>query len=164
MKKSIFLIILVFSGLLLRAQGYKQAIGIRGGVTSGFEYRIYTNDTNSYKFLLGIRNEGLQAHVLKEFHKYDLFSFSEQLVFIYGAGLHAGFETWDEIHYQSNTRSYENRSSFLAGLDGLAAFEYTFYEAPISVGLEVKPFFDLFGKNTFRVQPFDFAFTVKYLF
>ena len=42
--------------------------------------------------------------------------------------------------------------------------EYVFYEAPISIGLEVKPYFDLFGREVFHVQLFDFAFTVKYLF
>ena len=164
MKKILLLIILTLPGLISEAQGYKNAIGIRGGLSSGFEYRIYTDDTNSYKFLLSTRNHGVQLHALKEFHRFDLFDFSEQLVFVYGVGIHAGFESWDEVHYQDNTRWYDNRTALIAGLDGLAGVEYVFYEVPISVGLEVKPFFDIFGRNTFRVQPFDFGFTIKYLF
>lgn len=164
MKKFIFLIILFLPALFSEAQGYKQAIGIRGGLSSGFEYRMYTDDSNSYKFLLSTRNHGVQLHAFREFHKFDLFDFSEQLVFFYGVGVHVGFETWDEVHYLNNTRWYDSRSSLLAGLDGLAGVEYVFNEVPLSVGFEVKPYFDVFGKNTFRVQPFDFAFTVKYLF
>lgn len=164
MKKYILLIVLFLPGLISEAQGFKHAIGIRGGVTSGFEYRIYTDDSNSYKFLLGTRNNGVQLHALREFHRFDLFDFSEKLVFVYGVGLHAGFESWDEVHYLNDTPGYDSRTALIAGLDGLAGVEYVFYEAPISVGLEVKPFFDLFGKNKFRVQPFDFAFTIKYLF
>lgn len=164
MRKIILLIFLLLPAFFANAQGFKHAIGIRGGLSSGFEYRIYTDDSNSYKFLLSTRNHGAQFHALREFHRYDLFDFSPQLVFFYGVGIHAGFETWDEVHYQNNTRWYDSRAAILAGLDGLTGVEYVFYEVPVSLGLEVKPFFDVFGKNMFRVQPFDFAFTVKYLF
>lgn len=164
MKKIILLIILFLPGLLAEAQGFRNAIGIRGGLSSGFEYRFYTDDSNSYKFLLSTRNHGVQLNALREFHRYDLFDFSHQLVLFYGAGLHAGFESWDELHFNNNNRWYDSRTAFIAGLDGLVGVEYVFYEVPVSVGLEVKPFFDVFGKNTFRVQPFDFGFTVKYLF
>ena len=164
MKKFILLFTLFLSAILSDAQGFKHAIGIRGGISSGFEYRFYTDDSNSYKFLLGTRNHGVQLHALKEFHRYDLFDFSEQLVFFYGAGIHAGYESWDEVHYLNNTRWYDSRTALIAGLDGLAGVEYVFYEVPVSVGFEVKPFFDVFGKNSFRIQPFDFAFTIKYLF
>jgi hypothetical protein len=164
MKKVLLLIILLLPVLISEAQGYKQAIGIRGGLSSGFEYRMYTDDANSYKFLLSTRNQGVQLHALREFHRFDLFDFSEQLVFFYGAGVHVGFESWNEAYYLGNERKYNSRNALLAGLDGLAGVEYVFYEVPVSVGLEVKPFFDVFGKNPIRVQPFDFAFTVKYLF
>jgi hypothetical protein len=93
-----------------------------------------------------------------------LFDFSEQLVFFYGAGLHAGYESWDEPRYYNNDRWFTTRSSIIAGLDGLAGVEYVFYEIPISVGLEVKPYFDLFGREMFDVHLFDFALTIKYLF
>lgn len=64
----------------------------------------------------------------------------------------------------NNVRWYDTRSAMLAGLDGLAGLEYIFYEAPISLGIEVKPYFDVFGRKTFDIQLFDFAFTIKYLF
>jgi len=103
-------------------------------------------------------------HALKEFHQYDLFDFSENLVFFYGFGIHAGYESWDVAHWDYDTRWYSTRTSPIAGLDGLAGVEYVFYEIPLSLGLEVKPYFDVFGRKTFDMQLFDFAFTIKYLF
>lgn len=164
MKRFLILIILIISGSYLWAQGFNQAIGIRGGLSSGFEYRIYTDDANSYKFLLSTRDRGLQFHILKEFHQYDMFSFTDQLVFFYGAGIHAGYERWDEFHLQNNVSWYNTRTSAIAGLDGLVGLEYVFQEVPVSLGVEAKPYFEFFGREMFDLNLFDFAFTVKYLF
>ena len=168
MKRFLVLTFLILPGLFLAAQDYNKSIGIRGGLSSGFEYRFFTDDANSIKFLLGINNEGddrgFRLHALKEFHHYQLFTFTDQLVFFWGAGIHAGFESWDKVHYRDGTSWYDTRTALVVGLDGLAGLEYVFYEAPISVGLEVKPFIDVLGHEMFRLQPFDFAFTIKYLF
>lgn len=164
MKKYI-LVLLMF--ILIKpafSQNYNQAAGIRGGLSPGFEYRFFTGDSESYKFLLSWRNNGLQLHALKEFHQYDLFDFSEQLVLIYGAGIHAGFESWNELRYSGNNSWSTTRTAPVAGIDGLAGLEYVFYEVPVSLGIEVKPYFELFGNPMFDVQLFDFAFTIKYLF
>lgn len=164
MKHLLFLSIFLISGHLSFSQDFNQAIGIRGGLSSGFEYRIYTDDAHSYKFLLSTRDNGIQVHAFKEFHQWDMFSFTEQLVFFYGAGIHAGYKNWDEIHYQNNASWYNSRTALIAGLDGLVGLEYVFYEAPVSIGFEVKPYFDILGREFFDIELFDFAFTVKYLF
>lgn len=164
MKRILFIILFTFPALLLNAQGYTKSIGIRGGFSSGFEYRFFTDDVNSYKLLLSTRNQGVQLHAFKEFHQYQLFSFTDQLVFFFGAGAHVGFESWDVVKYRNNMRWYDTKTAVIAGLDGLAGLEYVFYEAPVSIGIEVKPYFDLFGQEFFDVQLFDFAFTIKYLF
>ena len=163
MKKLLITLLVVLPSLGF-AQVFENAIGIRGGLTAGFEYRFYMDDANSYKFLLGTRDGGVQIHALKEFHQYDLFSFTDRLVLVYGAGLHAGYEQWEKRYIEGNTTWHEDRTAFLVGLDGLVGLEYLFYEVPISLGFEVKPYFDLLGREMFNVQLFDFAFTVKYLF
>lgn len=163
-KRYLLLIVLLFSACLVHGQEYEQAIGIRGGLTPGIEYRYYTSDVNSFKALLGTRNRGLQLHVFTEFYRYDLFSVSSQLVFLYGFGAHVGYESWDVIRYGYMARWYDTRSALLAGLDGLTGLEYVFHEVPLSVGLEVKPYFDLLGRHGFDIQLFDFALTLKYLF
>ena len=162
MKRIILLLIMVFP-LWTSAQLFDRAIGIRGGITSGFEYRMYTDDANSFKILLGI-NDGLRIHGFKEFHRYDLFTFTDQLIFFYGAGIHGGYENWDEFYTKDNISWYENQTAFVMGVDGLVGLEYMFYEVPLSVGLEAKPFLDIFGQHMFHFEPFDFAFTLKYLF
>ncbi len=91
MKRFLILVLVLFAALISKAQGYQHAIGLRGGLSSGFEYRFYSDDENSYKLLLSARDRGLQLHALKEFHQYDLFDFSENLVFFYGFGIHAGY-------------------------------------------------------------------------
>ena len=155
--------ILIIAGA--RAQGYGQALGLRAAwITPGLEYRYYTGDKHSLRALLSFRDRGVQAHALTEFYQYDLFPFSEQLVFFYGGGLHAGVETWNESVSEGNLHKTQSKSAFLAGLDGLIGVEYIFYEAPVTVGLEMKPFFDVFGRDGFDVRVFDFALTVKYLF
>ena len=161
---SVIILFLTLFTLASRAQQYSKAIGIRGGLTSGFEYRFYTDDVNSYKLFISARSNGAQIGAMKEFHQYDLFDFSDQVVFIYGVGLHAGYERWHERHYAPNFTWYETKSSYLAGIDAMAGVEYTFNELPLSMGLEVKPFLNVWGRKTVDVQLFDFAFTLKYLF
>jgi hypothetical protein len=158
---SFFLLMVYVAG----AQGFTQSLGIRAAwITPGIEYRYYTSDALSFRGLLAVRNRGLQLHALSEFHQYDLFPFSYQLVFFYGAGIHFGYESWDEVTFVDNYRNSEVKSAALAGIDGIVGLEYLFYEAPLKAGIEMKPFFDVFGRKGFRFVVPDFAFTVKYLF
>lgn len=168
MKRIFILSILIFTASAGYSQGPKKAIGIRGGLSSGFEYRVFSSEQSSYKVLLSTRRNGLQLTGLKEFHEPDAFDIGEELSFIYGVGAHVGFESWYVTgyfdDYNLHTSYRERKSGPIAGLDCLAAIEYTVPAVPIVVGFEVKPYFNLFGKNFFQLQPFDFAFTVKYTF
>lgn len=160
----IFLIV-SFSGF---TQEPEKVVGIRGGISSGFEYRVFSGELNSYKALLSFRRQGLQLTGLKEFHRPDAFDFCEELSFVYGFGAHAGFETWHRYNYYDDqdlhTMSRENRTGPIVGLDALATVEYAIPQVPLVAGIEAKPYFNLFGKNFFQLQPFDFAFTLKYTF
>lgn len=167
MKKFLLLGFALFAAIVAGAQHYRQAVGIRGGLSSGFEYRAFSEKFVSYKALLSTRHRGIQFTGLKEFHQPGLFDFSDELVFVYGFGAHVGFEKWnayDPVDEEYRPHYFETRTGFVAGLDGLAGLEYHLREAPLTFGLEVKPYFNLFGKNFFQVQPFDFAFTFKYNF
>jgi hypothetical protein len=161
--------ILIILSLFSVAQGPQKAIGIRGGISSGFEYRVFSGEMESYKVLLSTRKQGLQLTGMKEFHMPEAFDFNEDLSFIYGFGVHVGFESWYVDRYYLNSQNlndwyHDRKSGPIAGLDALAAVEYTIPQIPLVAGIEVKPYFNLFGKNFFQLQPFDFAFTVKYTF
>lgn len=164
MKQFLIATILLLFTAPVFAQDFKQAVGVRAGLTSGFEYRVYSNELNSYKFLIGSRERGVIAHAIREFHRYELFDFTDQLNVVFGAGLHVGYERWDQQYVTYNSVYYQTRTAFIAGLDGLAGLEYMFREVPVSLGIEAKPYFDLFGRTMFDIQVFDFAFTAKYHF
>lgn len=164
MKRLLIILAFVNLSIFTFSQEFEHAIGIRAGYTGGVDFRIYSDDLNSYRFLLGWRDNGAQIHALKEFHRFDLFTFTDQLNFVFGFGVHMGYQRWDQKHYNYNTSYYVTRSAFIAGLDGLAGLEYMFLKVPVSLGLEVKPYFDFFGRDFFYLQPFDFAFTAKYHF
>jgi hypothetical protein len=164
MKRLLLISVLLMISYLVYSQEYKYAAGIRAGYTGGVEFRVYTDDLNSYKFLLGARGNGAVFHAMKEFHRLDLFSFTDQLNFVYGAGVHLGYERWNQQYYNYYSSYYVTRTAFIAGIDGLAGLEYIFLKAPVSIGLEVKPYFDLFGREIFDLELFDFAFTIKYHF
>ena len=167
MKQILLISLAIFFAQTAFTQEFRQAVGIRGGYSSGFEYRAYSNEYISYKALLSARHRGLQLTGLKEFHQYGLFDFSDELVFVYGFGAHIGFEKWNA--YDPNDPLYtpyyyKSKTGPIAGLDGLAAIEYTLNEVPLTFGVEAKPYFNLFGRNFFQLHPFDFAFTIKYNF
>ena len=163
----------IISGFLLCfalagfSQSAQKAIGIRGGLSSGFEYRVFSSEQSSYKVLLSTRRQGVQLTGLKEFHEPGVFDLGDEFSFIYGVGAHVGFETWHTHYYDEffpYERLSERKTGLIAGLDALAGIEYTIPAIPIVFGLEAKPYFNLFGKNFFQVQLFDIAFTVKYTF
>lgn len=165
MKRFIIVSVIFLFAFSAGAQGFKQSVGIRASwISPGFDYHLYLSESNSLRTLLTIRDRGIQLHAFSKYYQYDLFPFSYQLIFYYGAGIHAGYETWDNIVIQNDQRRAVTHSSFLAGFDGLIGLEYLFYEAPVKVGLEAKPYFDVFGRNNFSVYLPDFAFTVSYLF
>jgi len=164
MNRNILAAVLLLITSHVFAQDFKQAVGIRVGYTGGIEYRIFSDELNSYKFLIGSRDRGLIAHAMKEWHRIDLFPSTDQLSFVYGGGVHIGYERWDQQYYNYNYSYYVTHTAFIAGIDGLAGLEYLFRKVPISLGFEVKPYFDLFGKEMFDLQLFDFALTAKYNF
>lgn len=166
--KNIFLLSILFLiSITAFTQTYQQAVGIRGGVSSGFEYRVFENEFISYKALLSTRKGGIQLTALKEFHQYGLFNYSDQLIIVYGFGAHVGYEKWNTFGSNNGnfvTRYSEKRIGPVIGLDGLVAIEYSIFGVPLIVGIEAKPYFNLFGKNLLELYPFDLAFTLKYTF
>jgi hypothetical protein len=164
MKRIILLLLFASFGLTSFAQQYNKSAGLRFGVSSGFEYRVYSDENDSYRFLLSTRDRGAQLHLIREFHQFEMFSFSDELAFIYGVGVHAGFTRWDVPYGSQYSETYSTRTGMVAGMDGVIGVEYNFTEAPISLGIEVKPFFEFLGQNFFYIELFDFAFTVKYRF
>jgi len=149
--------------LALNASGQSGSnwLGIRGGYTSGLEFRHFFNPSNSGRLLLGLRERGLLLHGLYEIHNKELFPSNDQITFIYGAGIHAGFQTWNETEKRGTFYFTEPVTGFAAGIDGLLALEFDLGFVPLTAGIEVKPFLEFGGSHKIHAIPWDFAFTLK---
>jgi hypothetical protein len=159
--KPILQLILLIITISVSGQEHTQAVGIRGGLTSGVEYRYFFDQKFAGKLLLGIRDRGLFIHGLFEVHQPGLFPFSNQMYFVYGAGIHAGYQRWDKNTMSGQIERTSTVTKIAAGIDGLIGLEYDLEILPIILGIEVKPFMDFWGQYGIEAIPWDFAFTVK---
>jgi hypothetical protein len=160
-KSFLFFIPAILLSVMLSGQEYNRAVGIRGGVTSGVEYRHFFNQNHAGKVLLGYRNRGLLIHGIYEVHRSDLFPSANQLSFVYGAGIHAGYQRWVKKRIEGQVVFADLATGLVAGIDGLMALEFSTDVLPLILGIEVKPFMDFGGQHGIEAIPWDFAFTVK---
>ena len=80
-------IIAAFFVLTVAAQEHRNAIGLRGGFSSGVTYRIFVNDFNAFEGWLGFRDNGMQAQLF--FSISSRFSWSNQIIFSFIGELEA---------------------------------------------------------------------------
>ncbi|MCL3781763.1 hypothetical protein EMN47_15360 [Prolixibacteraceae bacterium JC049] len=164
MKQLLLLSLMLLTFVGVNAQDYTHSVGIRGGYTSGVSYRYYFHPESSVRFLVSSREKGLELTALKEVHRYQLFDFVEDLALTYGVGAHVGYQRWDEAKINGFSVSVDKRTKPVLGLDALIGLEYHLWQAPVSFGVELKPFFDVFGKDDFDPHLLDIAFTVRFNF
>lgn len=163
MRNLVFL--LLFFSLTVHAQDNFRAAGLRGGYSSGFTYRQHLEPELAYEGLLSFRQGGLQFTVLREHVQPVFLEVSDGLFLTWGYGGHMGFNYTDHYHAMFNEYYYyDKRFSPLIGVDGYVSVEYRIHEVPVQFGLDLKPFFEFSVFEFFRIVPWDFAFTVKYLF
>ena len=140
------MVLLTAFGLLSsagQAQNYKTGIGIRfGGLTNGLSIKHFTSSTVALEGLLSAANHGFFFTGLYE--KHATVGSDAALKLVYGIGGHLGFFNEDGYYYYSKKRYY-NRGVRVAvvGFDAIVGLEYKFRNAPISMGIDVKPFIDL---------------------
>jgi hypothetical protein len=151
MKKIILTLILVLSILMSAgAQDYKTGIGLRGGISQGLTLKHFLNEKTAVEGLLQTHWGGVELTGLYEIFNARAFDV-ERLNWYYGFGAHIG--------------SYNNAdlpSGTVLGLDGILGLEYSFVEAPINIGVDWKPVFNLVGDNNFRGD--GIALSIRYIF
>jgi hypothetical protein len=158
-----------WSGTLKAQENLKQA-GFRFGNTTGFTGRIITEDNFAFEGILGFRSGGIQLYGLFENRKPLYLNRVENMFLYFGGGAHIGFVRWNEYdqnydpyhsYYDDN---YDWHVGAAFGLDGILGMEYSFVSAPISLAVDFKPFFELYGPFLMRVNFWDFGFHVRYNF
>jgi hypothetical protein len=171
MRKKYFFVlisILVLSAFTARAQYMKNAIGVRDGLSQGITYQHFYQEDRDLKLLLSFRDNGIQLTALLQRYEPTMLRFGESFYFYYGFGMHAGLTRSHHILWPYVTpdidRNLPIRTRPVIGADGIAGIEFRIYTVPLAIGLEYKPFFDLFGHRMFRLALGDIGFTIKYHF
>jgi hypothetical protein len=151
MRKLILTLIFTVSIIaLLSAQDYKTGVGLRGGFSSGLTLKHFVSHKSAFEGIIAMNignSNGFELTGLYEIHNqaFDV----EHLKWYYGVGAHIG--TWDN-----------NSSSYNVGIDGILGIEYSFSEAPINIGLDWKPVFNVVGNNGLHAD--GGALSIRYIF
>jgi hypothetical protein len=132
--------IVIFSSFLLHAQNYKTALGGRLGFFSGFTAKHFLNDQNAVEGIVSFRWTGCLMTGLYEYQKQ--LNTVENLDWFVGVGGHLGF--WNNGYFY-NDHYYSGGGSL--GGDFIGGLEYTFKTAPLTLGIDLKPAFNIIGEN-----------------
>ena len=147
------------------SQDYFRAAGFRGGYISGFTYKQFLDDEMAVEGLISFKYRGIQATVLRLFHRPALFEFSDNLYFVYGYGGHFGYTYSDKISFFFNRYYYDEEAFYpIIGMDAYFGVEYPVRNYPFVISFNYKPFFEYSIPGFFKVNLSDFAFSFKYTF
>lgn len=155
-----------------RNTSYTSAIGLRGGIEGGITFKHFVKSNVAVEGLLsrGWGYGGFRITGLYEMQK--PLPNAKGLDWFWGVGAHVGF--YDGAYYgyygyygsgyydkNGNWHSTGYRSHYTTiGIDGIIGLEYQFPEFPIVVGVDAKPFIDLYGRGSHYG---DGAFSIRYI-
>ena len=150
------------------AQDRRHAVGLRMGGTFAVTYDYLHNEFSGFSGMMSFREKGVQVTGMLKFYRPAFERVTDRFWWYAGVGGHVGYHKWTEyfsVNQGIYTYYYEfNRYSPVMGLDGLIGLEFRMDILPICFGVEYMPYFDLFGKNFFKLNYYDFGFTIKYAF
>lgn len=160
MKKLFFVLLIVFLFLFENktiCQEYRLGLGFRGGINSGISGKmfVYKGDKmfGAFEAIVGMhyKYKGYSATVLYELqHEIHIKSMRyATLYYFVGIGLHGG------MHYND-----ANKLSPGTGADAIAGLEYIFADFPVSIGLDIRPYLDLYKDRKFFP---DAAVTIRWV-
>jgi hypothetical protein len=89
--KILFIASLFLFSIMHQASAQDKAIGIRGGITPGLNYKSYQSYNTAYEFILGNKDGGNLITALFEFHEAASALLRERFRYYYGFGCHLGY-------------------------------------------------------------------------
>ena len=144
---------MLFAVSNVSAQNYVQAVGLRGGVYSGINYKNFVTNSMAIEGIFLKPWKAVELIGLVEYHNY--LSRSNHLLWYYGFGGHIGF--YDALY------TLHSRGTYLVlGVDGILGLEYEFDRIPLAIGVDWKPNFNLVGISGFSGD--GGAFSLRYTF
>jgi hypothetical protein len=144
MKKTLFLTgIIVFITCSLKAQEYKNAVGIRLGpsspaIAAGFTIKHFLDERHAVEGILGI-NDGLGVCALYEWHQ--PIASVEHLQWFYGGGGYAAYRT---------------KTAFI-GAAGIVGVDYKFPDIPLNISVDWKPELNIIESVGFEASGVGFS-------
>jgi len=163
-----FLILIIITSSNLNGQLATRQAGLRMGYRSGIFYQV-SHEAGSaevgYNGLMSFNNSGLQLTGLKVIYENSLSNISPNLFFSWGYGGHVGFIYSDHLKFMGEDYYYpHDRFCPLIGVDGWLSAEYRIHDIPLNVSINLKPYVELTIPSFIRVVPWDFAFSIAYVF
>lgn len=148
---------------------YKQSAGVRLGHTSGMTFKKFVAKEEAIDFILSGRNEGLHLTTMYVFHTPMQFSFNENFYAYYGVGGHVGFERFNDLEKRISPVSvigfqFENKGYYTMGIDAIIGLEYRWLTVPVTIGFDIKPYYNFIGMRFSRAHFWDSAISFKYVF
>ena len=144
MKLKTFLIagILLAFASTISAQHYKTGIGARVGFFNGLTVKHFLSRENAVEGILNFRWDGVIITGLYEWQQ--PLPNARGFDYFLGIGGHVGF--FDNYHWKDHKHKYDDRTT-VAGIDLILGLEYTFPQAPFTIGLDYKPAFNFIGDD-----------------
>jgi len=148
----------------------QHAVGGRFGSATGFSYRYNLAEDRAVEGILSVQSNSKSRRFrlvgLYQYHK----PLAENFTWFYGFGGSIGsFRYKSEVIKTTNpdgsvtTRSTDPKSEMALSIDGIIGVEYAIPTTPLSVSLDVKPYFDFLQESSIRlIDPF--GLTIRYKF
>lgn len=143
MKKLLIIIVVVlFCNTNMNAQVYNNAIGLRGGFSSGINFKHFLSGENAFEVILATDYDGFLITGVYQRHTtaFD----TPGLQWYYGAGGRIGF--------------YDDNS--ILGIVGVVGLDYKIEDVPISLALDVMPRIHIIGNDLMQMGA---GFSVRYV-
>jgi len=149
-----------------QAQDYKTGIGLRlGGYSTGVTVKSFLGSVNAIE---GIAGFGHHSFIITGLYEHHIpIKGASGLYFYPGAGVHLGFFAYNGTYWVYKNRGehiyvdHEGTSAIVPGIDGALGLEYKFNDAPLSLGLDIHPFIDVYSGASMYI---DGALSFRYVF
>ena len=166
--KQLLIIVIVLLSITGIAQNTSTSVGLRGGGVSGLSIKIIDDDFSGVEMILGSQMNGFRFTGIVQKYKPVAVHRIANFFFVSGIGGHVGYIKYNDaqttvvngIEYYS----YHEQVAPIIGADMMLGFEYHFESIPINLSLDYKPYFELFGQQTFRMDFWDIGFSLRYVF
>lgn len=163
-----FFILILFTATAVNGQLSSRQAGIRMGYRGGIFYQVTQESGTAelgYNAMIGFHDHGIQITGLRVVYETSISSISPNLFFGWGYGGHIGYIYTDHVEYFGDTYYYSHDHFCpVIGADGWLTAEYRIRDIPLNVSLNVKPYVEITIPAFVRLMPFDFAFSIAYMF